>query len=264
MKRCTECDFTFEDYEQVCDFDGTELVPIPESKSSRRKISLLSSTSLRIQRVLKSPAALAVLALAAVMLSALVIGYYDSANQDNIGPANLASSQTTPGVRTETQKSSPTRITTQRKIATASDPMPSSILKSPSERVARTKRPNPPAFTATRAATARHSTNTLKSSPPNRTAQSAKASKNLQATNRRKPQSQTASRRTSSAKFHQPNHAAPPRTASAKAHNSDVASARHKTPAGVHRDSPQPRKNDSKFVAILKKTGSILSKPFRF
>ena len=76
MKRCPQCEFTFDDEEACCDFDGSELLPIPKTLRPA-----LSSSALG--RVLRSPISLGTLGLTAVILSALVVGYYDAASQAN-------------------------------------------------------------------------------------------------------------------------------------------------------------------------------------
>ena len=78
MKRCPECHFTFEDYEERCDFDGSELVPVESSESNSAK-----SQPIYI-RFLRSRLGLAVLALIALLISSLVIGYFDAASEGNV------------------------------------------------------------------------------------------------------------------------------------------------------------------------------------
>ena len=74
MKHCPECNFSFPDFHQVCDFDGTELVADPE----RPSLINASPRPSRFRRILKSPMLLASLAMLVLFLSAVLIGYYDS------------------------------------------------------------------------------------------------------------------------------------------------------------------------------------------
>jgi hypothetical protein len=39
MKRCSQCDFIFEDDQELCDFDGTELTTFPEPTPFAQNIS---------------------------------------------------------------------------------------------------------------------------------------------------------------------------------------------------------------------------------
>jgi len=86
MKRCSECDFTFEDHQQVCDFDGTELTIIPESVPKAVRTS-------PFRRLARSRVALAALVLAGLISSALLIGYYDSASQSSAEIASNSESR---------------------------------------------------------------------------------------------------------------------------------------------------------------------------
>ncbi len=78
MKHCPKCDFTFADFYSVCEFDGAELVDDPEHPPSSVRASLPPS---RFRRVLKSLVFFTGLLVVAVLASALMIGYYDAANQ---------------------------------------------------------------------------------------------------------------------------------------------------------------------------------------
>jgi hypothetical protein len=127
MKRCSQCDFTFEDDQQFCDFDGTELSVVPEPVPSFKKYSMPPGVSAPLfLRVVRSRVSLAVMALAGVMLSALVIGYYDSGAQSNIEPdIDLASNDMVNLVpkgasgtldQAEPEQVKPTFISTERRI----------------------------------------------------------------------------------------------------------------------------------------------------
>jgi len=82
MKRCPKCDFSFVSFHHVCDFDGTDLVDDPETLPVSPAVSaLVAATQSPFLRLVKSPISLTVLALAGLLSSALLIGYYDAASQ---------------------------------------------------------------------------------------------------------------------------------------------------------------------------------------
>lgn len=86
MKRCPQCEFTFDDHQHFCDFDGTELSAILERRPSSQNLSaphaILPSVVLRF---LRSNFSLAVLALAGIVLSALLVGYYSATEAESKG-----------------------------------------------------------------------------------------------------------------------------------------------------------------------------------
>src|SRR5712691_9351776 len=82
MKRCPKCDFSFASFHHVCDFDGTDLVDDPSTLPVSPGVSaLVAATQSPFLRLIKSPVVLAVLALAGLLSSALLIGYFDAASQ---------------------------------------------------------------------------------------------------------------------------------------------------------------------------------------
>src|SRR5216684_4680915 len=84
MKRCPKCAFSFANFHHVCDFDGTDLVDDPETLPVSPGVSaLVAATQTPFLRLVKSPVFLIVLALAGLVSSALLIGYYDAASQPN-------------------------------------------------------------------------------------------------------------------------------------------------------------------------------------
>src|SRR5688500_10101978 len=86
MKHCPQCEFTFDDQEQVCDFDGSELLPVTEIPPAFKKVSFATESSLSLsfaRGLITSRAGVAILAVVGVMLSALLIGYFDSTNKLN-------------------------------------------------------------------------------------------------------------------------------------------------------------------------------------
>ncbi len=82
MKRCPKCDFSFASFHHVCDFDGTDLIDDPETLPVSPGVSaLVAATQSPFLRLIKFPVVLAVLALAGLLSSALLIGYFDAASQ---------------------------------------------------------------------------------------------------------------------------------------------------------------------------------------
>ncbi len=79
MKRCPECHFTFEDREQVCDFDGSELVAFDDPAPLSDRIASPSRKS-RLIRLTKSRPALIVLVGLLLMSSVLLIVRYKSSS----------------------------------------------------------------------------------------------------------------------------------------------------------------------------------------
>jgi len=74
MKHCPACNFSFTDSQRVCDFDGTELVRDPESQSLMR----VKQPRTFQRPSLKKPMLLTSLAVLALFLSAVFIGYLES------------------------------------------------------------------------------------------------------------------------------------------------------------------------------------------
>lgn len=96
MKHCPACNFTFPDFHLVCDFDGTELVP----DTQRQALIKAPPRPLHVRRSLKSLMFLTSLAVLALFLSAVLIGYLQSATQSNpvvkIRPAPASFESATP------------------------------------------------------------------------------------------------------------------------------------------------------------------------
>ena len=119
MKHCPKCDFTFADFYNVCEFDGAELVEDPEHPPSYLRASPPPS---RLRRVLKSPLFLTGLLVVALLASALLIGYYDAANQSNSIAGNQPSQNSivSPVVSTQTSVQRPAQIKTPATSSRAS------------------------------------------------------------------------------------------------------------------------------------------------
>lgn len=245
MKHCPQCAFTFDDQAQVCDFDGTELSPVPEIPPSFKKVSFATESSGSFaRRLVTSRAGLAVLALGGVMLSALLIGYFDSLNQSNVDKSTshtrddrssiVSSTQVDTTGQAEVQTDRPRIVSTQRQIG--ADELPPSMVKrllqGTRSQSAKPRRDRP----ATKLlATKRRS-----------------SSSRLVAT-RRKPQNTT---RQSQAR----NQSRSGSRERGRQQHSVAGSASR--PHGWRVDESSHHRKDSKVVAILKKTGSIFKKPF--
>src|SRR6266851_5020959 len=119
MKHCPKCDFTFADFYNVCEFDGAELVDDPERPPSSVRASPQPS---RFRRVLKSPLFLTGLLVVALLASALLIGYYDAANQSKSIAGNQPSQNSivSPVVPTQTSVQRPAQIKTPATSSRAS------------------------------------------------------------------------------------------------------------------------------------------------
>lgn len=238
MKHCPQCEFTFDDREQVCDFDGSELLPVTEIPPAFKKVSFATESSLSFARdLITSRAGVAILALVGVMLSALLIGYFDSTNQSNADKSksetrNESSSVVPTQVETVAQ-ARPKAISTQRKLG--ADELPPSmvkrLLKGTSSQSAK-----PRDSSATKmAATKRRSTNSkvaVSRRKPENTTRHAQARNQSRSVSRERPRQQHT-----------------------------VARVTHRPARWATKESSHHRK-DSKVVAILKKTGSIFKKPF--
>ena len=230
MKRCSECEFTFEDHQQFCDFDGTELTVVPEPFPFFKKVpvpvSVVPSIFLRVAR---SRVSVALLALAGVMLSAFLIGYFEAASQPNIAIASNAESRnelipvpqglSVPADQAEVKPQEAVRsrlVSTQRMIYADEKSMASSKKKSPST-----------------------------SNPDGTERRFEKDNRQSLASNQKIGPPKT-------------NQKMVPQKA-----NSEFVAQNHKLPDDNKSQSSHQRR-DSKFVAILKKTGRILKRPFEF
>ena len=74
MKHCPTCHFTFADFHNVCTFDGTELVPYEKPQSLMR----VAQPPTHPRLSLKPSMSLTSVAVLAVFLSAVLIGYLKS------------------------------------------------------------------------------------------------------------------------------------------------------------------------------------------
>ena len=235
MKHCPECEFTFDDQQQFCDFDGTELSVVPERLPSFKNASLAPSASASfLGHVAKSRITLAVLVLSGVAISALLIGYYDSVNQRNIDISKAQSRSDTTSAfksaqadtvgRVETQADRRRIVSTQRKIG--ADELPPSTVK----RLTGGSYSQP----------VRSRRNLSRSSLLASKRKAEHANRQSRARNQARPDSREQVRQQHSAGW--------------------MTSRREVV---YDNENTHPRK-DSKVVAILKKTGKILKRPFEF
>ena len=263
MKRCSQCDFTFDDYQQSCDFDGTELTVVPELIPSFKDLSIPGRISLpftaRLLRIVRSRVSMAGFALAAVMLSALLIGYYESANlSDSVGEADSAGANSNSGVsqrspapankpdqpETSDPIQSPRRLTMERRVTgTKESSMPSSMIKWPTE------------DSHSRSSRARSSW----SQPDQSTAEVPAKLSVRRASSPADGQSRAGNQKSGPGKSNRQSYAR--NTSEDRTQRRNAARVANRRP---RRESEAREQKESKVVAILKKTGSILTWPFKF
>ena len=225
MKRCSQCEFTFEDLQRFCDFDGTELTVVPEPFPSFKKVSVPATVfpSLFLH-VARSRVSVAVLALAGVMMSALLIGYFEAGSQPNIAIASNAESRneaiSVPQGPSESSGQAPEEVAKSRFISTQR------TINADEKSVASSKKKSPSA-----------------SKPEGTKRRFEKANREL-LTRNQKIGSQKANQKIASQA------------------NSESVARNQKVPDGGK--SQSSKRGDSKVVAILKKTGRILKRPFEF
>jgi hypothetical protein len=161
MKRCPKCNFTFADFHDVCDFDGTDLVDDSETLPVSPGVSaLVATTQSPFLRLVKSPVFLTVLGLAGVLSSLLLIVYHDAANQ----PHSIAESRAS----RDSSDSNASPVPAAEPPAQIRTPAPST---SRSE-ISKPKAAKDPSSTRERSVTASRSRARLRSSPSIRNQQS--------------------------------------------------------------------------------------------
>ncbi len=243
MKHCPQCEFTFDDRQELCDFDGSELLVVPESAFPiKTRLDVTSQSVLR--RLIKSRSAVSVLALAGVVLSALLIGYYDSVSQARLEVANLENRNEATNASTEDidlakleQSGRPRTISTQRKIG--ADELPASMTKR--LRAGLRTRDGKPEQATSRVVTTKRGA--VKSHLVSRKIKSRNSNKLAQA----RSHARSDSRGRHSVAINEK-----PRQMKKFA----IRNSQSEIPFSAH------HKKDSKVVAIFKKTGSILKRPF--
>ena len=162
MKRCPKCDFSFADFYRVCDFDGSELVDDPETLPVSPGVSaLVAATQSPFLRLVKSPVFWTALALAGIVSSALLIGYYNAASQPN----SIA----------ESQASRDSVMNLVRPVQPPAQPLAGVGTQAPftsRSEISKPKAARDPSSTRERSVTASRSRTRLRSSPSNRNQQS--------------------------------------------------------------------------------------------
>jgi len=245
MKRCSECHFTFSDDEQFCDFDHTELTAFLEKSSALPKLP--KGFHGLFGWFVRSRIGLSLLVLSGIAMSAFLAGYLDYIRPLEDMASNSASEDYSRHLGPTPQKkpeqaliepvAKPRKISTQRKLVANAkgSSMPASILKW-----------RPPASHEQRS-----QAQLLQREPPSkRRAHTSVAAKRVAPTNA----------------THATNKRIAPGNVSASKRKPAVVGAKDfqaRNHTSVRVPKVSQRKSSSRVVAFLKKTGSILSKPFR-
>lgn len=228
MKRCPECSFIYEDEQCICDMDGQALVhdprPIPKRKRNAAKVAKLSSRSFVVTAIVG-------IALVALLFTVYYFLKHRDPVQNNNPPAPTTRQSSTQS--TTAKETAPTAVV-ESQVAALTPPMPSPS----STTVPRTKGSQ----------AARNTDDTTTTS-----------------TNKR----QAIDRRTTPL----PSVTPLPRLADPEPDEKDSYSA--STPARTVAAKQKPaitsrerasvgNKKESRVTSLLKKTGRVLAKPFRF
>jgi hypothetical protein len=221
MKRCPKCEFTFDDHQEFCDFDGAELSVVPQLGTSLKNVSLPATESPSpFLRAVRSPIALSAIFLVVVTPSALWMGYYEAANPpESVSAANLEHGEQ---IEINSSSQGPSYVSMERRVTSPKEAsaMPSSMI----EWLAEEPESEPSASRA---------------NPPTSKAPA------LPQTNTRRPLRSTRQAV----------------TVNQRSVTKPLNKVAHRAPNRVITGTRQ--KNDSRVVSILKKTGSILSWPFK-
>lgn len=241
MKRCPKCDFSFVNFHHVCDFDGTDLVDDPETLPVSPGVSaLVAATQSRFLRLVKSPVFLIVLALAGLVSSALLIGYYDAATQPKsiaASPAVRDSPDSIVGLVPPAQPTDqpPTPIRTRSPAASPNEVSTGSG----SDRVTSRSEPGKPKTAKDRSSTRARP---VTASPSRARLRSSPSVRNQQSRAEIAPQKQPLQRQ--------------PRAKALQKESKDIA---------LQRDAKvNANRKESKLTAMLKMPWRILKKPFKF
>lgn len=236
MKRCSQCEFTFENHLQFCDFDNTELTVVPERAPSFTNISPQPSLFVRVAR---SHVSLTFLAFAGVMLSALLVGYIDFASQPNVAVASNAQSRNDIG---RPGPQSPGMTLDQAK------PDQAAGLGSKAQERRINAEEVPPSVTASvfgREPAVSHSSRSLSEPSSFKLEVISNAGLGVSKRSRSRANGESLARRRR------------------RANPTAVLSGSEMRSVGSESEGSR-QKRDPKVVAILKKTGSILTRPFKF
>lgn len=266
MKHCPRCAFTFDDQVRSCDFDGTELKVVPELAPSFKSVPFEpASSGSSAHRLVKSPAGLAALAFAGVAMSALLIGYYDSVSQPNINftvpQSRSDTASTVPSTTVETgqgewQADRPRIVSTQRRIG--ADELPASMVKRLLEASRSRSNKSQRDASTTKTVAIQSDPSSRPSSPKLLATQRkpANISRQSQARNQARPGPRDRGRQQ-----HSVTRVLRPGGQELDRRQHSVARVADRWLGGDANESAHHRK-DSKVLKILKKTGSILKRPF--
>ena len=225
MKRCPQCHFTFSDDQQICDFDHSELTFLEEPPSN-----IPVAPSSRLRGLLGSRFALGILALVSA-LSVALIGYILSVDDAGTVVSSPALQHT----------STPLSNTPRAK---AQLPLIDPTSKTNKPRTISTQRK-----LTRKEQSASMPSSILKWEPETATARA----KEREPVSKRAVRAHVGANKRLAAASNKS-----VRTKSARS-NKEMYARNHE---GTR--SQTPTRKDSKVVAILKKTGSILTRPFRF
>src|SRR5688572_21258227 len=258
MKRCSQCHFTFSDDEQFCDFDHTELTALREKPSALPKLP--KGFHGRFGWFVGSHIGSSLLVLSVIAISAFLGGHFDYIKPLEDVALNSASEDSSRHLGPTSQKkqrkaliepvAKARKISTQRKLA-ANDrgsSMPESILKW-----------RPPASHEQRS----HARLAQRGPLSKRRAHASVAAKRVAPRNTTHA---TNKRMAPTYATHATNKRMAPGNVSASKRKPAVVGAKDfqtRNHSSVRAPNSSKRKGSSKLVAFFKKTGSILSKPFR-
>jgi hypothetical protein len=279
MKRCPQCEFTFHDDDHFCDFDGTELSVIIERPVSSQNFSALSAMlpSL-VLSIVRSNLSLAILALAGIVLSAVLVGYYSASEVESKGETGDFVAALPPPTQDLTANLVP-EAQDSATISVHSDQTPAQTsAKAP----ARTRTPD--TVTKRRATRAtRVSSSTASLAMARRTAafrsrtRFRSSTHKLEATGRRHAEREYAVRRAVDGSNKQLLARNQKRSGSREQGTQQRSAAGVGNIIGMAKSQPRsaetvagresenaPKKKESRVIVMLKKTGRILTRPFKF
>ncbi len=278
MKSCPQCEFTFRDDEHFCDFDGTELSAIPASRPSSQSFSAYAVLPSLVLRLVRSNFSFAVLALAGIVLSAVMVGYYSATEPESKGETDGSVAALPPPTQ-DVMVSLVPEDQDSATIAVQSDQNPP---QTSSKARARTRTPD----TVTKRRATRHarvsssmaSLAVARRSAAFRSRTRVRSSTHkLEATRRRYAEREYAVRRPVGGSNKQllarnqkrpgsPEQGTRQRSAAGVGNLARMAKGQPRwaeTVAGRESENA-PKKKESRVIVMLKKTGRILTRPFKF
>jgi len=279
MKRCPQCEFTFDDNQHFCDFDGAELSAVIERPLSSPQFStpraILPSFILRF---IRSNFSLGVLALAGIVLSAVLVGYYSASEVESKGETRdfvtgAAPKDSVASFVPEPRESAASPVYSDQTPVQASPQTndktmtPDTVTKGRATRAARDSS-SLTSSTVTRRAAAFRSRTRFRSSTHKlevvrrRFAQPENAVKPAVDSSNKALPARNLKRQESSEQITQ-QRSADGMGNSARVADGQPGPAGRESAAGKASENA-PQKKESKVIAMLKKTGRTLSKPFKF